>query len=369
MVDDDSRSGSGSDRQDTVPRPTNRSKESSLKRWFFFDGDRTHVTAGLLLGVFVSLLLLGVIWPIEYRRLLSETTMIESIFDTLLGGVILLVSIVVAVASVGISQELTSLGDQHERIDVALDFRNSIEELSEVDMSPARPREVIIVLLRAIRQRAEDLDTTVPDSPESEFQEDIDRLINDIDTNIEEIADTLDRVDPGSTDELLVGLDYDCSWQLHQTLRIRRKYADQLSEDQLTMIQDLAEALHEFMTSREYFKTLYYQHEFSDLSTTLLTVSLPVIIFITYVLLALDAGLFPEINFLPISPLAVFISLAYTIALGPYVTLTAYVFRATSVTKRTSAVGPFVLKTDRELAGDSDVLRAESERDGTDSDR
>ncbi len=107
------------------------------------------------------------------------------------------------------------------------------------------------------------------------------------------------------------------------------------------------------MVCREYFKTLYYKLELSDLSTTLLTVSLPAIIFITYVLLALDSGLFPDVTVFGYTPLTVFISFAYTIALAPYAVLTSYVLRAANVTNRTPEEGPFVLDTERETASDA----------------
>lgn len=338
-----------------------RSRESRLKRWFLFDGDRKHVTGGLLLGVYIALLLLAVLWPIEYRHLLTETTMIQTVFNTLLGGVILLVSIVVTIASLGISQELTSIGDQDERIETALEFRGEIEDHDVVDMSPARPGQVIVVMLRIIQQRADDLDVTVTGSIESEFQQDLDRLKEDIETNIKELSETLTNVQAGTTDELLVGLDYDSTWQLHQTYQIQQKYADQLSDDQQEELDELADALQGFMTSREYFKTLYYEREFADLSATLLTVSLPVIVFISYVMLALDTGNFPEIRIFTFSPLTIFINLSYTIALAPYLVLTAYVFRAATVTKRAPAVGPFVLETNHQLSVDSDVLQSDSD--------
>lgn len=86
---------------------------------------------------------------------------------------------------------------------------------------------------------------------------------------------------------------------------------------------------------------LYYKLELSDLST-LLTVSLPIVVFITYVLLAIDSGVFPDVSFFGYTLLTVFISLAYTIVLTPYAVLTSYVLRAATVTKRTPEEGPIV---------------------------
>lgn len=334
---------------------------SSLKRWILFTGDRLHVTAVLLAGVFASLIILGMIWPIEYHRLVTETGMVQTIFNTLLGGVILLVSIVVAVASVGITQELTTLGEQSDRIQAARQFRTRQEEHPEIEMSPARPGQIIIASLESIQGRATELEGIANEYADSDVQEDILALTEDIKVNIEELVKTIGQVQAGSIDELLIGLDYSASWQLHETFRIQYTYADKLTDDEQAVLDELGDSLRGLMTSREYFKTLYFKREFSNLSSVLLGVSLPVIVFITYVLLALDAGLFPEISLAGMSPLAIFISLAYAIALVPYIIFTAYVLRAASVIKRTPAVGPVVLGEEYDLPVQSDVLREDAQ--------
>lgn len=62
-------------------------------------GSRTGGGA-LLACVFAILLVMGGIWPIEYQDLLAETTMVQTVFDTLLSGTVLLISIVVSIAAV-----------------------------------------------------------------------------------------------------------------------------------------------------------------------------------------------------------------------------------------------------------------------------
>lgn len=316
--------------------------ESRITRWFRYDGDRERVAGALLLGVLLILLFLGVVWPVQYQDLLTETTMVQNVFTTLLSGVILLVSIVVSVAGVGITQELTTVGEQSERVDTTIEYRERVKRQEDMEITPARTDRFLVTILESIRTRAIELEEIADRYEETEFRRLVALLIDDIDTNTEELIETLNQVESGRADELLVGLDYDCSWQLHLTNRLLAEYGDQLTEDDRDAIEQLSETLRQFMIGREYFKSLYYKREFSALSTTLLTVSLPVIIFISYVLLALDAGRFPEIEIVGLSPLAIFISMAFTIALAPYVLLTSYIFRAASVTMRTLATGTFV---------------------------
>ncbi len=351
MADGDSALQSLRDRIGTSRGRLDRSSENRLKRWILFDGNRERVATALLGTVFTILLAMGGVWPIEYQELLAETTMVQTVFNTLLSGTILLVSIVVSIAAVGISQELTSLGNQSERVDTIIDFQEEIEEHDIVDVSPARPGQFMAVVLRSIKGRANDLQS-IDGTSDREYRSEIERLQQDIQVNTEEVLTTLSRVPDGSTDELLTGLNYDSSWQLYQSRRILTEYGDELSSAERAAIDDIVRMLRKQMVSREYFKTLYYKLELSDLSTTLLTVSLPIIVFITYVLLALDTGLFPDVTVFGYTPLTVFISLAYTIALAPYAVLTAYVLRAANVTRRTPEEGPFVLDDDRETAYD-----------------
>ena len=351
MVDGDSVRQSVREHVGTSQRRIDRTSENRIKRWILFDGDRERVALALLGTVFGILLVMGGIWPIEYQELLAETTMVQTVFNTLLSGTILLVSIVVSIAAVGISQELTSLGNQSERVDTIIEFQEEIEDHDIVNVSPARPGQFMAVVLRSIRQRAEDLQA-IEGAESREYRTEVDRLQRDIQANTEEVLTTLSRVPDGSTDELLTGLNYDSSWQLYQSRRILTEYEDELTAAEREIVDDVMATLHKLMVSREYFKTLYYKLELSDLSTTLLTVSLPIIVFITYVLLALDSGFFPDVSLFGYTPLTVFISFAYTIALAPYAVLTSYVLRAANVTKRTPEEGPFVLEEDRETAYD-----------------
>jgi len=328
-----------------------RSGENRVKRWLLFDGKREHVAFALLLAVFSVLLVLGGLWPIEYQELLAETTIVQTVFNTLLSGTILLVSIVVSVAAIGISQELTSLADQSDRVDTIIEFQEAIEDRGLVEVSPARPGQFMAVVLQSIKHRANELQE-LERQGEANYRDEIDKLEADILENTDEVLTTLARVEAGSTDELLTGINYDSSWQLYHVRRILTKYGDDLDDAERDLLEEINRTLHKLMVSREYFKTLYYKLELSDLATTLLTVSLPIIVFISYVLLALGSGIFPDVTVYGYTPLTVFISFAYTIALAPYAVLTSYIIRAANVTKRTPEEGPFVLDGGRQTPGD-----------------
>ena len=323
--------------------------ENRVKQWFLLTGSRIRVTAVLLSLVFVGLLGLALVRPIEVRSLLTETTAAQTLFSSLLSGAILLVSIVVSINSVVLSQEITDIENQQERITASIEYRRHIEEFIEADVTPARPAEFLTTVLYAIFQQTKALQQLAADSSNNTFQSLVNEFADEVEREILIARDTLENARLGSFEVLLAGLNYDNSGQLHAARSVKRDFGDDLSEEEREAIDDLIETLQHIATARGYFKSLYYKRELARLSSLLLYVSLPVIVFTSYVILAIDANLFPEIRILGVSPLLVSFIFAYTVALAPFVVLTAYVVRASTVTLRTLAAGPFILQAGGEV--------------------
>ena len=317
--------------------------ENRVKQWFLLKGRRPVVTAVLLLAVFVLLVGLAVVRPLNMRDLLTETNTIQTLFTALLSGAILLVSIVVSINSIVLSQEITDIESQQERISASMDFRRHIEEFIEMDVIPARPAEFLRVVLYTLLRQAQSLADIAADSTNDEFREQVKTFADKVSKDVEQARITLGDARFGTFQVLLVGLNYDYSGQLYAARTFKHKYADTLTDEEQEAIDDLTETLTFFATGREYFKSLYYKRELAELSSRLLYVSLPVIVFTSYVLLALDANLVPKTTIFGVPPLLLFVTLAYVIALAPYIVLTAYVIRAATITLRTLAAGPFIL--------------------------
>jgi len=320
-----------------------------VTHWVLLEGRRESVTAGLLLGVLTGLIVLSIVRPVDMYALLQDTNTAQTLFNTLLSGTILLVSVVVSVTSIVLSEEITDIENQRERIDASIQYRGEIEEFIESDVSPARPADFLRTILRIVDQQASTIAGIADEDDIDGFSEDARTLAEEATAEAERAGEILSDARFGSFKVLLAGLNYDYSWQLHVARRLKRKYAEELTDDQEAAIDDLVETLKIYATGREYFKSLYYKREFARLSSRLLYVSLPTIVITSYVLLALDSNLFPDVTFFTLTPLAVFVTAAYTIALTPYVMLTAFVLRAMTVTLRTLASGPFVLERGNEL--------------------
>jgi hypothetical protein len=327
-----------------------RPEENAVMRWMLLTAPRWQVLLAIMLGIYAVLIALGFVNPFEMRDLLNETNAAKTLFSSLLSGAILLVSVVVSINSVVLSQEMTDLEDQQMRIDASMDYHREIEGFIEAEIAPARPADFLSAVLYALSNQVAALTEAAAESSNDEFRADVEEFADNVAEEIEDARATLSEARMGSFKVLLAGLKYNYSGELHAARGLRHKHGDDLSEETQDAIDELISTLKHVGTGREYFKSLYYKRELAYLSSRLLFVSLPVIVFTSYVILALDAALFPEVVIIGLSPLVFFVLFAYTIALAPYILLTAYVIRAATITIRTLAGGPFILQEGSQIA-------------------
>lgn len=130
---------------------------------------------------------------------------------------------------------------------------------------------------------------------------------------------------------------------MEQSRKLKSSYGDELSDPLADPFDHLIEAFELFAIGKEYFKTLYYTQEVSKLSQTLLVITLPAILINASTILAINAGLFPEFWLLGIPPLQTFVAATITISLAPYLVLTSYMLRLSTVARLTSSAGIFSL--------------------------
>jgi hypothetical protein len=317
--------------------------ENRFKRWVLLTGGRITVMLALMAGTFAFIVLLAVIRPVDVERLLSETDSARQLFLALLSGAILLVSVVVSINSVVLSEEIADIESQQRRLDASIDYRQRLGELVAEDVTPARPAEFLRVILHVIYTRTQRLQELATEEGDADFQTDVEPFVTDVLVQVGQARATLANTRSGTFGVLLVGLRYDHSEQLRALRIVDRTYGGELTDEQREVIDDLVQTLKFLATGREYFKSIYYKQELARLSSRLLYVSLPSIVVISYVILSLDTELVPDVTLFTLSPLLVFVAVAYTVALAPYIVLTAYVLRATTVTLRTVAAGPFIL--------------------------
>jgi hypothetical protein len=312
------------------------------KRWLLLDGNRYVVTAALLLFVFATNLAVGTIWTFEMRQLLTETAAVQTLLNTFLSGIILLVSIVVSISAIVLSYDITSLDAQENRIEAAMQFRRDIDRLTDESQDPTDPGSFIRTMTEVIQTRAEAL-AEATDESEAEFAGTLQEYTNGVMQTVGSLDHALVDADRGEFSALWEGLDIDYGPHLNRSDRISIKHGDQFSDEYSRKFDELIKAFELFATGKEYFKTLYYNREISQLSRMLLLISLPTILVVASATLAIDAHLLPDFWFLGLPPLLTFVSFVITAALAPFVVLTAYMLRIATVAKRTASAGPFTI--------------------------
>ena len=301
------------------------------------------MTLALVAAVFALMLVAGAARPFDMRNLVNETRTVEALLNTLLGGIVLLVSVVVSVNSIMLTGELTSLGEHYRRVEGSMQFdRATVDVLP--DEGPLDPPRFVGSLLGAIADQVEAL-ATISAASDDRRARTLERYVEDTTTRVARVLDRVDDTPSGDAlDALMVGLTYDATEELALVRRLRSDLDEELTAADRARFEELVDTLLVFAAGREYFKTVYLRQELADLSRTLLYTSLPAILLVSYAVLALDARMFPDVTLFGLGPLAVYVLATYTVALTPFVVLTAHVLRTATVARRTLSTGSFTLR-------------------------
>ncbi|MFC7070805.1 hypothetical protein [Halobaculum lipolyticum] len=344
---------------DVSPGAPDRSPVARLRRWLLLTGDRRAVAATLVFVVPAVVIPLSAYSTVDVAVLFTRANT-GRLFDTFLSGVILLVSIVVSVASLVVSQELSPVGQQRDRIERAAEFRRETESLLDTPMAPAGIGGFLRAVAGAALSAAQELQAAVEATaerrdPDGEAGDDpaaeVARIVALADAESARTARSLDGAGSGGIGVLLAALEYDYAAQLHGLRAFRARHGEDLSASADEAVAEMVEALQRFAAAREFVKSLYFEREFARLARDLLVVSIPVIVCISYVILAVDVAQLDGTVF-GLPTVLVFMTAAYAASLAPFMTLAAYVLRAATVALRTLSAGPFVLGTEGSLAGD-----------------
>ncbi|WP_276272867.1 hypothetical protein [Haloarcula litorea] len=313
-----------------TPTPLRR-----LREWVLLDGRRSAVTLALLAVLYVLLGPIGHALSTQGGSGLTETHTLSPLFTTQLSGVFLLVSIVVSINSLFVSNEQRPLGQQLDRIREVGEFRRELEATADTAVTPTKPAQFLSVLTGTVLTTVQTLEDQLADA-DAELQADVREFLDGVADQTERVSDGLSESE-NSFDIVRTTLAYDYGGMRHDLRRIRAEY-DDLPEEAVDTIDTLLDLLEYFGTAREYFKTLYFGREFATLSKRLVYVTVPVIALLAFVLMHLND--LPDVHLLVIA--------AHTVGYAPFALLAAYVVRVATVSQRTGAAGQFVLAGHRD---------------------
>ena len=316
----------------------------NLIRWLLLEGNRYAVTGALLTVTLTSIIVIGLLWTFEMNQLLTETQGVQMILNSFLSGIILLVSIVVSINSIILSYDIAHIDSQEGRIVGMMEFQRRVGRITDTEAAPTDPNSFLKMMAETIQQEANEIVADIEELDEV-FAEDIQNHLEQITGITDHLENSISNVGGGKFSILWIGFETDYGPMVNRSREITSRYENDLSESGNDHFDTLIEALELFTTGREYFITLYYTREIAELSRTLLFVSLPAIVVTAVTILAIDAQILPDIWVFGLPPLMTFVALSITIALAPFIVLTAYMLRVATVAQRTAGAGPFVFQS------------------------
>ena len=325
-----------------------RAGESRFKIWLLLEANRLRLTALLALAVFAVFVAAVTVLPPPLAPQLQAQDTIETMFSTMIGAIITGTTLVVTIGQLVLSQENGPLGDQRNRMEQSMDFREYTTEVIG-GPSPAEPAAFLDALVGASQHRAEALRESLSGSP-TNSDTDRDRLETEIEAftdsvigNAETVRDQLDGASFGSYDVLSAALNFNYGWKIFQVERIVAEYEDSLDEDELGRFGELKTALSMFGPAREHVKTLYFEWELVSLSQLILYAAIPALLIAGVMLAVVEVGTVPGYTFGVLNMIWI-IGAAFTITLLPFLLFAVYVLRIVTIAKRTLAIEPLVLR-------------------------
>jgi hypothetical protein len=315
-----------------------RSTRSTAVLYLLLDADRRLITAGIVSLVFLASAGLSLTVPGAGAALRSADS-VDTVFQALIGATVTGVTLVLTLNQLVLSQELGAVGDQRERMDGAMTFRDDVRDLLG-ETPPAEPSAFLRGIVDEIADRATAVGNSGP------IDDDLESMLDGTVRNAETVSERLDGASFGEFDVVRAALDFNYSWKLHVTQRALDR--DDLSEATRESLEALAEALHLFAPAREHFKTLYFQAELIELSRTVLYTAIPALVAAIGVVFYVDVEAYTG-TLLGVNTGVLLVSAAAAVVISPFAVLLAYVLRIATVTGRTLSIGPFILReTERE---------------------
>ncbi len=320
---------------------------STVKMWLLVRVNRWLLTTAVLLGLFLVFVALSLLDVGSVREIARTHNGLRYLFSSLIGGIITVTALVVSINQLVLAQELGAVGDQRNRMENAMEFRNDVENSVDMGTSPPEPHLFLADLLDGIERQATRLrEVTVAESS-AEVERQVTAYVDDLTDNIGPVRAALKQSQFGTFDVVWNALQFDYSLQIHRARQIHDEHAG-MSDTTDEALDDVIEALSLFGPAREHFKTLYFQWELINLSRVLLYTSVPALVVMGTMITAVDATSVPG-QTLGVDNLVLLSSFGFTVGITPFVVFVVYILRIVTVAKRTLAMGPFILReTQRE---------------------
>ncbi|MDQ2050096.1 hypothetical protein RBH26_06320 [Natronolimnohabitans sp. A-GB9] len=322
-----------------------------VRMWLLLRVNRWVLSAGILVVVYVVLVAASQLDLTPVRTIVEQHDGTFWLFSAFIGAIITGTSIVVTINQLVLSQELGAIGDQRERMQDSIDFRQDIEDTIEEDASPPEPAAFLWELVDGIEERGRELETVMEDERDEELKRKVEQYVDDVADNAQAVKDDLEDAQFGTFEVIWSALEFNYSRKIYDARKICADHQESLSDEANEKIDHMIKTLKFFGPAREHFKTLYFQWELINLSRALLYISVPALTVMGFMLMYVDGSTLLG-STLGIDNLVWVTSFGFVVGISPFVVFITYVLRVATVAKRTLAMGPFIL---RESERDQDL--------------
>jgi len=305
------------------------------------DANRWAVAGGLAAGVFAAFMAWGLLRPAALSAAVSDNA-IEMLFAGLVRAIITGTTLVVSINQLVLSQKVGSLGALRSRMDRAMDFRRSTDDLIGAT-TPADPADYLAALVGVTERRAVALQEVVSGGDGGDLGRAVESYVDDLLSNADRVRGRLDAAEFGTFAVVSAAIDYDYSRKIHALRRLRREHAADLGEAERAAFAELLEALAVYAPTREYIKALYIQWALVKLSRAILYSAVVGLTVSGGMVLFGDAATAPG-TFLGVDRTLWIVSGAFTVSVLPFLVFTSYILRLATLAKRTLAMDPLDLQ-------------------------
>lgn len=317
-------------------------RTSSLTRfreWFMVEGDRLFIAVGISVIVFLLFLGLNEVGLISF----VNDDSITRLAGGMIAGTFSLVTLVVSINQLILSQEFASAGDARDQLRGVMEFRENVADTANVPASPASPTRLLELVVEAIHYQATSLRDAVNAYDDAEGREIIIKYTNSVEESTNRIDETLEHTKFGTFKAMSAAVAYDAAWQLYVARHLRGEYGDSLPPEGTAALDELIGTLELFTTTREHFKTTYLQRELTRFSQLTIYTGVPAILAaMTIGFLYADFG-GPTVSAVVLPYL---VSGLVGVVVTPLSLLVSYILRTATVTRRTASVGPMLPQKD-----------------------
>lgn len=144
-----------------------------IVRWVLLYGDRRVLALLTVLIILTTLLTIGTVWEFEMERLVTETRAVQTLFNTLLGGIILFISVVLSINTAALAQEFAPLQVKLARIEDSIEFQVELKELVDEGVSPAGLRPFLKYVIGAVHAETASLQAVDDSSGDEDARGDL----------------------------------------------------------------------------------------------------------------------------------------------------------------------------------------------------